>query len=191
MGKGRLEAFSDGVIAVALTIMVLDLKAPHAADLAALRALAPDVLSYVLSFVFVGIYWSNHHHLLHTVKHVTGDILWANLHLLFWITLFPFCTAWISEDHSQSLPTAVYGFVLLMAAIAWTVLQARILRHEGAGSLLDKAVGADVKGKVSLAGYAASIPMAWIAPWVSDVLFVAVALMWLVPDRRIETLVRE
>jgi uncharacterized membrane protein len=191
VGKGRLEAFSDGVIAVALTIMVLDLKAPHGMDLAALRTVLPDFLSYVLSFVFVGIYWSNHHHLLHTVKHVTGDILWANLHLLFWITLFPFCTAWISEDHDAAVPTALYGFVLLMAALSWTILQSRILQHEGAASLLGRAVGADVKGKVSLLLYASAIPLAFAMPLLSDALYVFVAAMWLVPDRRIEILVKE
>jgi uncharacterized membrane protein len=187
MEKNRLEAFSDGVLAIIITIMVLDLKAkPDAAELADLKELLPVFLSYVLSFVYVGIYWNNHHHLFHSTRHVTGGILWANLHLLFWLSLFPFTTAWIGENHLAPTPVAVYGFVLLMAAIAYYILQRAIIRQQGRGSLLAAAVGKDWKGKLSPVCYFAAIPLAFVNVWISITLFVLVALIWLVPDRRIE-----
>jgi uncharacterized membrane protein len=186
MGKTRLEAFSDGVIAIIITIMVLELKVPHSATLAALLPLLPVFLSYVLSFVYVGIYWNNHHHLLHSAKEVSGGILWANLHLLFWLSLIPFATGWMGENHFGAAPTALYGFVLLMASIAHAILQRAIIRKHGRDSLLASAVGNDLKGKISLAFYVIAIPAAFISPWIAGVLYIAVALMWLVPDRRIE-----
>jgi uncharacterized membrane protein len=187
LGKGRLEAFSDGVIAVIITIMVLEMKAPHDASPAALEPFVPIFLSYVLSFVFVGLYWSNHHHMLHTVKEVTGGTLWANLHLLFWLSLVPFATAWMGQNHGASLPTATYGFVLLAAAVAYSILQGRILAHHGKASVLARAVGKDIKGKLSIAAYVAAIPVAlYDHPFVAQGVYVAVALAWLVPDRRIE-----
>ena len=186
MPKGRLEAFSDGVLAIIITIMVLELRVPHGGDLTALRPLIPVLLSYVLSFVYLGIYWNNHHHMLQATKHVTGLILWANLHLLFWLSLFPFVTGWMGENHFSALPTAVYGGVLLLAAIAYYLLQGAILRAEGPDSLLATAVGADFKGKLSPLCYAIAIPLAFVSSWIANGLYVAVALMWLVPDRRIE-----
>ena len=189
MPKGRLEAFSDGVLAIIITIMVLELKVPHGRDLTALRPLLPVFLSYVLSFVYVGIYWNNHHHMLQVTKHVTGLILWANLHLLFWLSLFPFVTGWMGENHFAAVPTAIYGSVLLLAAIAYYLLQGAILRAEGPDSVLATAVGADFKGKVSPLCYAIAIPLAFVSSWIANGLYVAVALMWLVPDRRIERLV--
>ena len=189
MPKGRLEAFSDGVLAIIITIMVLELKVPHGRDLTALRPLLPVFLSYVLSFVYVGIYWNNHHHMLQVTKHVTGLILWANLHLLFWLSLFPFVTGWMGENHFAAVPTAIYGSVLLLAAVAYYLLQGAILRAEGADSVLATAVGADFKGKVSPLCYAIAIPLAFVSSWIANGLYVAVALMWLVPDRRIERLV--
>jgi uncharacterized membrane protein len=186
MPKGRLEAFSDGVLAIIITIMVLELRVPLSGDLAALRPLIPVFLSYVLSFVYLGIYWNNHHHMLQATKHVTGLILWANLHLLFWLSLFPFVTGWMGENHFAAVPTAIYGCVLLLAAIAYYLLQGAILRAEGPDSLLATAVGADFKGKISPVCYALAIPLAFVSPWVSNGIYVAVALMWLVPDRRIE-----
>jgi uncharacterized membrane protein len=186
MPKGRLEAFSDGVLAIIITIMVLELRVPHGSDLAALRPLLPVFLSYVLSFVYLGIYWNNHHHMLHATKHVTGLILWANLHLLFWLSLFPFVTGWMGENHFSTVPTAVYGGVLLLAAVAYYILQGAILRAEGPGSLLATAVGTDLKGKLSPLCYAIAIPLAFVSSWIANGLYVAVALMWLVPDRRIE-----
>ena len=186
MPKGRLEAFSDGVLAIIITIMVLELRVPHGSDLTALRPLLPILLSYVLSFVYLGIYWNNHHHMLQATKHVTGLILWANLHLLFWLSLFPFVTAWMGENHFSAVPTAVYGGVLLLAAIAYYLLQGAILRVEGPDSLLATAVGADIKGKVSPLCYAIAIPLAFVSPRIANGLYVAVALMWLIPDRRIE-----
>jgi uncharacterized membrane protein len=186
MPKGRLEAFSDGVLAIIITIMVLELRVPHGSDLTALRPLVPVFLSYVLSFVYLGIYWNNHHHMLQATKHVTGLVLWANLHLLFWLSLFPFVTGWMGENHFSAVPTAVYGGVLLLAAVAYYLLQGAILRVEGPGSLLATAVGADVKGKVSPLCYAIAIPLAFVSPWIANGLYVAVALMWLIPDRRIE-----
>jgi uncharacterized membrane protein len=188
MPKGRLEAFSDGVLAIIITIMVLELKVPHGATLTALRPLIPVFFSYVLSFVYLGIYWNNHHHMLQATRHVTGLVLWANLHLLFWLSLFPFVTGWMGENHFAALPTAVYGVVLLLAAVAYYLLQGAILRSEGRDSLLAKAVGGDLKGKASPLCYALAIPLAFVSPWIANGLYVAVALMWLVPDRRIERL---
>jgi uncharacterized membrane protein len=186
MSKGRLEAFSDGVIAILITIMVLELKVPHGTDLETLRPLLPVFLSYVLSFVLVGIYWNNHHHLLHTLERVNAKILWANLHLLFWLSLVPFVTGWMGENHLASLPTAAYGGVMVAAAIAYTILQNVIVAQHGKGSKLAKALGGDRKGKISLALYTAAIPLAFVRPWVSAACYVAVALIWLIPDRRIE-----
>lgn len=186
MGKTRLEAFSDGVLAIIITIMVLELKVPHSADLSALAALLPVFLSYVLSFIYIGIYWNNHHHLLHTVSTVNGGLLWANLHLLFWLSLFPFATGWMGENHFAAVPSALYGFVLLMAAIAYWILQRSIVRSQGQGSLLARALGKDWKGKLSPIFYLLAIPSAFVSPWISESLYVLVALMWLVPDHRIE-----
>jgi uncharacterized membrane protein len=186
VSKGRLEAFSDGVIAVIITIMVLELKAPGRPEWAALRALLPTVLTYVLSFVFVGIYWNNHHHLLQATDRIGGGVLWANLHLLFWLSLVPFVTAWAGEHHEAAVPCAVYGIVLLMSGVAFTILLRSILSMPGGNPRLAAAVGRDLKGKLSLLLYAAAIGLAFVNPWLSDALYVAVALIWLVPDRRIE-----
>jgi uncharacterized membrane protein len=187
MEKNRLEAFSDGVIAIIITIMVLELKPPtHADGLADLQELVPVFLSYVLSFLYVGIYWNNHHHMFQSTKFVTGGILWANLHSLFWLSLFPFTTAWVGENHLAPTPTAVYGFVLLMEAIAYYVLQRTIIASQGHDSLLAAAVGRDCKGKVSPPLYLIAIPLAYVSPWISISLYVFVALLWFVPDRRIE-----
>jgi uncharacterized membrane protein len=187
MGKGRLEAFSDGVIAVLITIMVLELKVPHGADWETLRPLVPVLLTYVLSFVYLGIYWNNHHHMLHATDRINGAILWANLHLLFWLSLVPFTTGWMGENHFAPLPSAVYGGVLLMSGIAFLVLQTAIIRHQGPHSKLREAVGNDIKGKISAVLYAAAIPLAFVHQLIADAIYVFVALMWLVPDRRIET----
>lgn len=186
MHKGRLEAFSDGVIAILITIMVLELKIPHGTDLEALRPLLPVFLTYVLSFIFLGIYWNNHHHLLHAAERINGKILWANLHLLFWLSLIPFVTGWMGENHFAPLPTAGYGVVLLLAAIAYTILQYAIVALHGPNSRLAGAVGKDVKGKLSIALCAIAIPTAFVNQWIADALYVSVALIWLVPDRRIE-----
>jgi uncharacterized membrane protein len=186
MQKNRLEAFSDGVLAIIITIMVLELKVPHGVELAALKPLLPVFLSYVLSFIYVGIYWNNHHHLLHSTKHVSGGILWANLHLLFWLSLFPFTTGWIGENHVAPTPTAIYGFVLLMAAIAYYLLQCAIIARQGRESLLAAAIGSDWKGKLSPVLYLAAIPLAFVSSRIASGLYVLVALLWLVPDRRIE-----
>jgi len=186
MNKTRLEAFSDGVMAIIITIMVLELKVPHSADLAALQPLLPVFFGYVLSFVYVGIYWNNHHHMLHTVKHVSGGVLWANLHLLFWLSLFPFVTGWMGENHFAPLPTAFYGAVLMMAAIAYWILSNTLIHEDGEASLLAKAVGKDVKGRLSIVFYATGILFSFFYHWVSLAIYVSVALMWLVPDRRIE-----
>ena len=186
MQKNRLEAFSDGVLAIIITIMVLELKVPHGVDLPALQPLLPVFLSYVLSFIYVGIYWNNHHHMFHSTERVTGGILWANLHLLFWLSLFPFTTAWVGANHLAPTPTAVYGFVLLMAAIAYYILQHAIIAQQGSGSLLAAAIGRDWKGKISPLCYLAAIPLAFISAWIANGLFVFVAILWLVPDRRIE-----
>jgi uncharacterized membrane protein len=186
MGKNRLEAFSDGVIAIIITIMVLELKVPPGETINSLAPLIPVFLSYVLSFVYVGIYWNNHHHMLHTCKKVTGPILWANLHLLFWLSLFPFVTGWMGENHFASAPSAIYGVVLLMAAVAYFTLQQLIILSQGPDSILKKAIGGDWKGKGSPLLYLIAIPTAFWSHWVSQGLYVFVALIWLVPDRRIE-----
>jgi uncharacterized membrane protein len=187
MNKGRLEAFSDGVIAILITIMILELKIPHGADLQSLRPLLPIFLTYVLSFINIGIYWNNHHHMLHATDQINGKILWANLHLLFWLSLIPFVTGWMGENHFAPLPTAVYGGVMILAAVAYTILQSMIVAQPGANSRLEAAVKKDVKGKLSLALYAVAIPLAFVHQWISDGLYVLVALMWLIPDRRIES----
>ena len=181
-----MEAFSDGVIAILITIMVLELKAPHEPTIAALEPLLPVFLAYVLSFIYLGIYWNNHHHLLHATTRISGRVLWPNLHLLFWLSLVPFATAWMGENHFASVPTAIYGAVLLMAAVAWTILQTAILRQEGPDSNLRAAIGSDVKGKISAAMYVAAIPLAFVHEGIADAIYVSVALIWLVPDRRIE-----
>ena len=186
MEKNRLEAFSDGVIAIIITIMVLEMKVPHGSDFAALKPLLPVFLSYVLSFVYVGIYWNNHHHMLQTAKHVTGGILWANLHLLFWLSLFPFVTGWMGENHFAVMPSALYGLVLLMAAIAYFILQKSIVASQGENSLLAKMVGRDTKGKLSSLLYVAGVVAAFYSPILSGLIYAAVALMWLIPDSRIE-----
>ncbi len=187
MNKTRLEAFSDAVIAIVMTIMVLELKIPHSSDLDSLTPLLPIFLAYVLSFIYLGIYWNNHHHMLQATRVVNGKVLWANLHLLFWLSLVPFATGWMGENHFEPLPTAVYGAVLLFAGIAYTILQtALVSHHEAENELLATAVGKDLKGKLSIAGYAIAIPIAFLNQWISDALYVTIALMWLVPDRRIE-----
>jgi uncharacterized membrane protein len=184
MSKGRLEAFSDGVFAVIITIMVLELKAPHGGDLAAFMPLLPGFLTYVLSYVFLGIYWNNHHHMMHAIDRVSGAALWANLHLLFWLSLVPFVTGWMGENHFAALPTAMYGAVLLMAGIAYLILEGRLL-HAG-NPRLAAALGNDLKGKASAVLYLCAIPLAFVNELIADVIYVSVALMWLVPDRRIE-----
>jgi uncharacterized membrane protein len=189
MGKDRLAAFSDGVIAILITIMVLELHVPHGADLAALQSIWPSLLSYILSFVYLGIYWNNHHHLLHTVTRVDGLILWANLDLLFWLSLIPAATAWMGQNLAQPLPTALYGVSLLLPAIAYYLLVLAIIRRQGADSMLANAIGSDIKGKISPVLYIAGIALAFFAPWVSIALYVLVAVLWLVPDRRIENLI--
>lgn len=186
MTKNRLEAFSDGVLAIIITIMVLELKVPHTPDIAALQPLIPVFLSYVLSFIYLGIYWNNHHHLLHTAKHVNGGILWANLHLLFWLSLFPFVTGWMGENHFELIPTLIYGTILLLAAIAYYILQSLIVKTEGKDSLLVKAIGKDIKGKVSPILYSTAILSVFINPWIAQAIYVLVALIWLAPDKRIE-----
>jgi uncharacterized membrane protein len=186
MGKTRLEAFSDGVIAIIITIMVLEMKVPHGDSLDTLAPLIPVFLSYVLSFIYIGIYWNNHHHMLHTVQKVSGPVLWANMYLLFWLSLVPFVTGWMGENHFAPATVAIYGVVMLMAAIAYWILQQLIIASQGKKSLLKKAVGGDWKGKVSPACYALAIVCAYWSPWISMGLYVFVALIWLVPDRRIE-----
>ena len=186
MGKTRLEAFSDGVIAIIITIMVLELKVPHAAELAALKPVLPVLLSYVLSFIYVGIYWNNHHHMLQLVESVNGPILWANLHLLFWLSLIPFVTAWMGENQLATLPVALYGGVLLMAAVAYLILMWLLIRHLGKDSELAQALGRDCKGKISPIIYALGIAAAFVQPVVSVALYVLVALAWFIPDRRVE-----
>ena len=190
MGKNRLEAFSDGVIAIIITIMVLELKVPHGEGIGTLLPLIPVFLSYVLSFVYLGIYWNNHHHMLHTVQTVTGPMLWANLHLLFWLSLIPFATGWMGENHFASAPSALYGAVLLMAAIAYVILQQLIIASQGPDSVLKKAVHGDWKGKLSPVLYGAAILLAFWWKWISLGLYVVVALLWLIPDRRIENALR-
>ena len=190
MEKNRLEAFSDGVIAIIITIMVLELHVPHEAELSALKELLPVILSYVLSFIYVGIYWNNHHHMFQAVKRVGGGILWANLHLLFWLSLFPFATAWVGENHLKATPVAAYGVVLFMAAAAYKILQQAIICHEGRDSLLAKAVGGDWKGMISPLSYLLAIPLAFLHVWIAIGLYVFVAVLWLVPDRRIERVLK-
>lgn len=187
MNKGRLEAFSDGVIAILITIMVLELKVPHSADLHALTELAPVFITYVLSFIYLGIYWNNHHHMLQATEHINGAILWANLHLLFWLSLVPFVTGWMGENHFEPLPTAIYGVVLLASGIAYYILQTLIIKEQGPNSALKKAIGRDFKGKSSPVFYIAAIILAFVNQWVADALYVWVALMWLIPDKRIES----
>jgi uncharacterized membrane protein len=190
MSKTRLEAFSDGVIAILITIMVLELRVPHGADWQALVPLVPKFLTYVLSFVFLGIYWNNHHHMLHATDRINGAILWANLHLLFWLSLVPFTTGWMGENHFAPLPTAVYGAVLLMAGVAYLIVQKAIIRHQGADSMLARAMRHDVKGKMSAVLYCAAIPLAFVHESIAYGIYLAVVLMWLVPDRRIESALR-
>lgn len=191
MGRGRLEAFSDGVLAIIITIMVLELKVPHGTDLASLAPLIPIFLSYVLSFIYVGIYWSNHHHLLHAVARVNGPILWANLHLLFWLSLIPFVTGWMGENHFAAWPVASYGAVLLFAAIAYFILARALISEHGTDSALARALGKDFKGKASVVFYAVAIPLSFVNSWLACALYVLVAVMWLIPDRRIERALTE
>jgi uncharacterized membrane protein len=186
MEKDRLEAFSDGVIAIIITIMVLELKVPHEANWAALRPLIPVFLSYVLSFIYVGIYWHNHHHLLQAVRQVNGPILWANSHLLFWLSLFPFATAWMGENNFAAVPVALYGMVVLLAAIAYFILTRVLIAHHGKDSTLAAAIGRDTKGKISVVIYAIAVVLALVVPWFACLLYVLVAILWLIPDRRIE-----
>jgi len=186
MGKSRLEAFSDGVLAIIITIMVLEMKVPHGESFEALKPLVPVFLSYLLSFIYIGIYWNNHHHLLHATQHVSGNIMWANLHLLFWLSLLPFATGWMGENHFASTTIALYGFVLFMSAIAFYILQRAIMAFQGAGSLVANAVGSDLKGKLSPVIYLLAILLALFGVPMAGLLYVLVALMWLIPDRRIE-----
>jgi uncharacterized membrane protein len=186
LNKTRLEAFSDGVIAILITIMVLELRIPEGADWDAVMPIVPVFITYVLSFVILGIYWTNHHHLMHAADRISGPILWANLHLLFWLSLIPFCTGWMGRNNFASLPTAIYGAVLLLCAIAYTVLQHMIITAQGEHSRLKEAIGNDVKGYASLAMYTAAIPLAFADRWLAYALYVAVALVWFIPDRRIE-----
>jgi uncharacterized membrane protein len=186
MSKTRLEAFSDAIIAIIMTIMVLELHVPHGADWQALQPLVPPLLTYLFSFVMLGIYWNNHHHLFHATQKVTGRVLWANIHLLFWLSLVPFTTGWMGENHFQSLPTAIFGVVLLMSAVSYQILVLTIIAGEGPESRLAHAVGRDFKGKISMALYAAAIPLAFVHELIADAIYVTVALIWLVPDRRIE-----
>jgi uncharacterized membrane protein len=190
MGKGRLEAFTDGVVAIIITIMVLEMKVPHGTDLAALSESAPVLSAYVLSYLNVGIFWNNHHHMMHAAGHVDGRALWANLFLLFWLSLIPFVIRWIDEAGLVALPVAAYGVVLLMAGVGYSLLQRAIVARDGRSSALAVALGSDRKGNVSLALYAVSIPLAFLQPWISIALYLAVALMWFVPDRRIESAVK-
>ncbi len=188
MNKTRLEAFSDGVMAIIITIMVLEIKVPHGTDLIDLKPLFPVFLSYVLSFIYIGVYWNNHHHMMHTVQKVTGDILWANMHLLFWLSLVPFVTGWMGQNHFASVPMALYGFVLLMAACAYFILQGRIIKSHGPDSILAKAVGEDFKGKISPVLYILAIVSTLFSQWLSGAIYAFVAIMWLVPDKRIEVM---
>lgn len=186
MGKTRLEAFSDGVLAIIITIMVLEMRVPHGENLMALKPLLPVFVSYVLSFIYIGIYWNNHHHMLHVTQHVSGGVLWANLHLLFWLSLVPFVTAWMGENHFAAAPLALYGVVLFMAAIAYFILQRAIIAKHGVDSVLSVAIGKNIKGKLSILLYAIAIPVAFVAQWLAGALYILVALIWLIPDRRIE-----
>ena len=191
MGKTRMETFFDGVLAIIITIMVLEMKVPHGETIETLSPLVPVLLSYVLSFVYLGIYWNNHHHMMHAAHSVTGSILWANLHLLFWLSLIPFTTGWMGENHFAKLPAAAYGVVLLMSALAYWILQQRIIRSQGKDSLLKKAVGSDWKGKLSPVLYVVAILLAFLSSWLSMAIYVFVALIWVIPDRRIERILTE
>ena len=191
MTKGRLEAFTDGVIAIIITILVLEFRPPHGTDLEALRPLIPTALSYVLSFVFVAIYWNNHHHLLHAARHVDGRVLWANVHLLFWLSLTPFATAWMGDSHFATLPIAAYGIVLFMSAVAFTILVRSLIARHGPQSAIARAIGADRKGWISLVFYGVAVPLAFVNRWLAIGLYVTVALIWLIPDRRIERVLTE
>ena len=191
MGKGRLEAFSDGVIAIIITIMVLELKRPDDLSLAGLRHIAPHIAIYAMSFLYVGIYWNNHHHLFHAARSVTGSILWANLHLLFWLSLVPFASDWMGENYSAGLPVALYGFILLMCGFSYAILAQLLVRHEGRGSVMERAIGKDAKTVLSVAGYAAAIALSFVLPLASLAIYALVALGWLIPDRRIERALRE
>jgi uncharacterized membrane protein len=186
MGKGRLEAFSDGVLAIIITIMVLELKVPHGTSLDALVPLGPVLLSYVLSFIYVGIYWNNHHHVMHAVSRIGGDVLWANLHLLFWLSLIPFVTGWMGENHFATVPVAAYGVVLLMAAVAYKLLLRSLISHHGQNQVLVEAIGSDIKGWLSLALYALGVVLAFVHAWLGFAVYIGVALIWLIPERRIE-----
>jgi uncharacterized membrane protein len=191
MGKGRLEAFSDGVLAVIITIMVLELQAPHGSDLTDLKPKIPVFLSYLLSFIFIGIYWNNHHHLLQAVHKVNGRVLWANLHLLFWLSIVPFATDWMGVNHWAAVPVALYGTVLFMAGLAFTILSRTLISYEGGDSALARALGQDYKGKASLVFYGMAVALSFVNPWISIALYILVALMWLIPDRRIERVIAE
>ena len=191
MGKSRMETFFDGVVAIIITIMVLEMKVPHGESIETLSPLVPVLLSYVLSFVYLGIYWNNHHHMMHATHRVTGSMLWANLHLLFWLSLIPFTTGWMGENHFAKLPAAAYGLVLLMSGVAYLILQQRIIASQGKESLLKKAVGSDWKGKLSPVLYTVAILLAFVSSWLSMAVYVFVAIMWVVPDRRIERILAE
>lgn len=191
MPTSRLEAFSDGVIAIIITIMVLELKIPHGTEFSSLGPLLPMFVTYVMSFIYLGIYWNNHHHMMHVVESVNGGVLWANMHLLFWLSLVPFVTGWMGENHFAELPTAVYGGVLLMAAIAYKILVVAILAHNGRDSRLGRALGTDLKGNISIVLYVSAIPLAFVHQWIADAIYITVAVMWLIPDRRIESRLRE
>ncbi len=191
MNKNRLEAFSDAVIAIIMTIMVLELKVPPGAELKALLPLLPVFLSYVLSFIYIGIYWNNHHHLLQSIQKVNGGILWANLHLLFWLSLIPFVTAWMGENHFSSWPVSMYGLVLLMAAVAYFILTKTLVRHQGADSKLAVAIGKDYKGKISVVVYVIALPLSFVLSWIAFALYILVACMWLIPDTRIEKVLKK
>lgn len=191
MNKSRMEAFSDGVLAIIITIMVLEIKVPHGSSFSDLVPLIPILLSYILSFIYLGIYWNNHHHMMHTVKKVTGGILWANLHLLFWLSLIPFATGWIGENHFAQEPMALYGLFLLMAAIAYYILQLQIIKTQGPDSILSKAIGKDIKGKISPILYIVGILFSWINLWMAGSFYILVALIWLIPDKRIERMLQE
>ncbi|MCB0485484.1 MAG: TMEM175 family protein [Flavobacteriaceae bacterium] len=191
MNKGRIEAFSDGVLAIIITIMVLEIKVPHGNDFENLTPLIPVFLSYILSYIYLGIYWNNHHHMMHTVKKVSGGVLWANLHLLFWLSLIPFVTGWMGENNFAQRPMALYGFILLMSAVAYYILQLQIIKTNGEDTILSEAVGKDIKGKISPILYIIGIAFTWINTWVSGILFTLVAFMWLIPDKRIEKYIKE
>lgn len=191
MKKTRFEAFSDGVLAIIITIMVLEIRVPHGERFSDLKGLIPILLSYALSFIYIGIYWNNHHHMVSTVKNVTGGILWANLHLLFWLSLIPFATGWIGQNHFAAAPMSLYGFVLLMAGVAYYILQSRIIKNEGKNSLLAKAIGKDLKGKISPFLYIAAIAFSWLSSIISGIIYLIAALIWLIPDKRIERALRQ